>query len=286
MRRMLGFLVLVACLLQPAWSASATHPLVGKPQVSLKKLDAKQVFKRLYGNRKANIKVSKSVDMDRGQFALPHIAVKHGEEGSFGVALLHPVKPYRTTDGGSRYLVMVEIVGLDDENRMVSCHGCSSDVELFVFKRKNGAYVLVSSSEKNAGFGGAYGTTAVDSGKMRIRPVGRNTMGFLYETGFTNQGVTETDLMLVTLNEDAPIKVLPVTTEGGYAFSNDGMYEEGSPQSYSYNGKYRLIPSDDSLYPVSISYRGQKPDADGKIRPYNRTIIYRYQADKGMFVEQ
>ena len=286
MKKILGFLVLVACLLQPAWSASATHPIVDKPQVSLKKLNAKQVFKRLYGNRKANITVSKSVDMDRGQLALPHIAVKQEEKGSYGVALFHPVKPYRTTDGEPRYLVMVEIVGLDDENRMVSCHGCSSDVELFVFKRKNGAYILVSSSEKNAGFGGAYGMTAIDSGKMQIRPVGRTTMGFLYETGFTNQGTTEIDLMLVALNEDAPIKVLPVTTEGGCAFSNDGMYEEGSPQIYSYDGKYRLIPDDSNLYPVSISYQGKKPDAEGQIRPYNRTVIYRYQADKGAFAKE
>ncbi len=286
MRRLLGLLAISACLLQPVVAAPVTHPLVARPAVSLKALDAQHVFQAFYALRKVDAVVSEGSEMDRGRLEQPHMVIRYGDEGQNSVALFHTVKPYRTVGGAERFLVMVEIAGLEDDGSIQSCHGCASDVELFSFKRDGGGgYTLVGRTEPGTVFGGAYGTTAVDLNELRIQQVGSHTMGFLYETGFSNQGVTEVSLMLVALHEDKPIQVVAVTGEEAYSFDNSGMYGEDSPESYAYDGQYRLMPSDGELYPIAVDYKGSKPDAEGKVRPYHQTAVYRYQPDKRVYAK-
>ncbi|MBO4789476.1 MAG: hypothetical protein J5492_00515 [Oxalobacter sp.] len=286
LKRIFSLSVLVVFFLQPVIASPIAHPLVAGSAVSLKALDAQHVFLSFYAYRKIGIAVSEGSEINRDRLELPHMAIRYGEEGQNSVALFHPVKPYRTVDGVERFLVMVEIVGLEDDGSMKYCHGCASDVELFAFKREGGGYKLISSTEAGTVFGGAYGTTAIDLNELRIQQIGSNTMGFLYETGFTNQGVTETTLMLVALHEDKPIKVVTVTGDDGYSFDNSGMYGEDALESYAYDGQYRLIPSSGELYSIAIDCTGSKPDANGKVQPYNQTEIYRYLSDKGIYIKQ
>lgn len=220
---------------------------------------------------------------------LPKVGI-NTKDGDF-LAVYRGVYEYQNQNNQTRYLVMIEQIPIEEDEEQgqylsSDCHACTTNLLLMLFQpTANHQYQLLTSHQYEAI--GSHGRAAlfsqVDWSDIYAVRLGKNTMGLLYEFGYTGQGVTETYLRALLLN-DQRISDIRVGDTGS---SNEGMTEEDSPLSYSYEATWEIDASkpNEEYYPILIHYQGDNIEYDergeSKFVDMNFTQVFKYYGGDG-----
>ncbi len=258
------------------------HPLIKEPILLIDDLNSKTIFRTLYQNRMiSGFFAPDDEDLKR----LPYVAIKSKNKNNQQVAVLHPTLTYKNHANENRFLIISEIIMLEeDSNEPISCHACSSDIELYLFKQVNNGYQLVSSSIKGASFGGSWGRSSItQNDNLNVEEIGTEKSGFFNEHGYMGQGFLSVYLDLISLNEDKPIERHEIAT---IAENNNGAHDENSPLAWGYDSTYKFINNGSAYFPIRIEQKGEAPNKKNKIIKINQASTYYYDKIKNKYIKK
>lgn len=244
-------------------------------KVQVSDLSFKSVMRTLYAGRMTQVYVDTENEADLNQ--MPHIGLTDSTEiGESLVAFMHPVLEYENTDGQSRYLVAIEKVSVNEDGGLITCHVCSANMDLYIFKPSStGGYQLVSRTPEGFdGIGGSWGRSYFDVNEIEVQPLGRNLMGAVTEVSYCSTGTCESAWMALHLSESDDIGSYHVSEAGA---DTSGMYDEGSPLAYSYESTADVINNGGKYYPIQLHFTGDMPiDDSGNIQyvDYVKTVNF------------
>lgn len=267
---LLSLSVALATLSTPAWATT------------LSGLDFKSVMRGLYAGKMTNCVVD-----DEDLESYPHVCLDEvydpGMPEFSTLALMHPVISFDNQNGQKRYLLMIEKVALNDEGMHLSGHAGSAKADLYLFKKTNQGYELISRNAKDEEMAGSWGRVHLDLNdiKSSIEPFGKGLMGAMFTSGYCSTGVCESSWHALMLPEHGDIKTVFVADAGS---NNEGMYEETHPLYYNYESTYKVMPNGSAYYPIQIHYTGEKPDDDyERIHKVNEKHTVRFNPATGQY---
>ena len=270
-----------ALLCSPLAFAENAHPLVREKNLEMAEISEKSLFRELYADVMTSAYLDEESELARSLKKMPYVGIRANPQEQEQVAFMHRPQIYYNAKGEKRALVMVEKHRVEEGGRLVECHACAPEVDLFVLAPQDQGWRLLSSTKVQSEISGSFGDTHF---KMSAMPVllDTETVGILYESGYGNQGTFETMLYAVVLHEKRPIQNYEVAK---LSFSNEGYYGDDSPQAYSFEGEYTQAERPDSKgrYPIEIRYTGENVGETGRIRPFNQIQRFVFNRSRNRF---
>lgn len=149
-----------------------------------------------------------------------------------------------------------------------SCHVCIPKMSWYKLKLENNKWNIKSkilSIEPNNGSWGSFTIPEMIS-------IGKDKIAFKYISSYGGQGVMETHLEIVELDNVNFIfnSILSID----YGFSDSGVYEENEEHN-NWEGNIFIVKKDKPYYDILISKKGKKD-----MKKYEDNKIYKYQNGK------
>lgn len=149
-----------------------------------------------------------------------------------------------------------------------SCHVCVPQMSWYKLSLKNNNWNIKSkilSIEPNNGSWGSFTIPEMIS-------IGKDKIAFKYISSYGGQGVMETHLEIVELDNVNFIfnSILSID----YGFSDSGVYEENEEHN-NWEGNIFIVKKDKPYYDILISKKGKKDK-----KKYEENQIYKYQNGK------
>lgn len=224
------------------------------------------------------------------------------EGGQEYLVLMHAPEMYKNADKADRYLVMMEKLEISNKKHQFvggrfvevgrsssysignTCHACVPKVDLFIFKmNKDSSYELVSKTPKGFEGHGHYGRVAfnIEDIGERIIKTGKNEVGFFDDSlTYMTQGVSDTALMLVRLNEKKIDAYFIDHVEG-----TNGMAYGDSPMTYEFSATWKMVNNSSETYPVEIKFSGDVYNSKiDRYVDYKKIKTFQYSSAKDRYV--
>lgn len=185
------------------------------------------------------------------------------------VISITPILSYQNLQKEDRYLVGVQRAKIFGNGADTS-HASIGFLDLYLFiKLDNGQFQLVSKTEwfglnSYSGFGKTWWD--YKELKKNLQPMGKNVMGSYTIDGHIGNGYSETDWIILLLNEHDYI-VQAAITEG------HGSTDE---PEYGYSSTIKVIKNEKPFYSIEVHYQGTDMNENNRIIKVNRTSRYDY----------
>lgn len=265
-------LSLGALSVTPTMATASAFSASQMAQVKIKDLSFKEVMRQFYNGQMFNIHVDYMEDT-------PYIGLgKYDDSGRATIALMRPVIQYKNIAGEDRYLIIIEKTQVSD-GEIDSCHICKATADLYSFKKLNsGLFQLVSQTPKNVKYSSSNGSVGLYAEDIQegMQPLGKNLVGSVFTNFYMGQGANDEWWEALHLPENDFINVYYV----GDAGSSNGLYDEGSPLYYGYEGTLKVLPNNATYYPIMLTYEGEKPTDDERIEHVNYSKIMKFNPVK------
>lgn len=257
--------------------------------ITLDSLDDHAIFKGLYPKTFSPLFNEKAIEDVRGA----NVGVELNNQEY--LASYPSIEQYKNKDGEVRYLVHIERreIQLHDEEFInekyvkipnpsyefaQTCLACSSEDDLFIFKKnQNAKYELVSKNKDTLRLG-VYGLSQFDISDLsrHIINIKNDTVGFFFTISVESRGFLEEHRSAIVLNEKSPINKVIV---GLSAQSNEDSYEDESLKS-SYDSTAKILenePTNFGFYPIEVKFTFSYKKGKKLIKEYK---VARYEMQK------
>lgn len=179
----------------------------------------------------------------------------------YGAVMSNIVK-YKNKNNEDRYMLMVTIEGLREDNTFIAYRNALSIVDIYVFKRNTDhSFSLVTRTpedqEPSHGEALSFLSTAdPDTGTKAIEfiPIGCDTVGALsnqfnsYNHGYYSEGWV---VLQLPENDFITLHTIPKGEVSGM--------DENSPTYYGYDSTISIHDDGSKHFPLLVHYRGEKP---------------------------
>ncbi len=190
-----------ALLCSPLAFAENAHPLVREKNLEMAEISEKTLFRELYADVMTSAYLDEESELARSLKKMPYVGIRANPQEQEQVAFMHRPQIYYNAKGEKRALVMVEKHRVEEGGRLVECHACAPEVDLFVLAPQDQGWRLLSSTKVQSEISGSFGDNYLEFIKYNFTPIGavdlvtyffRRIFGIIKEKGFQSLISTNT----------------------------------------------------------------------------------------------